>query len=51
MKKKKWKVTIGGITNSRGTWGDINPVTRIKENKKKKNDRKKVKTNIKNETI
>lgn len=45
-KKKKKRNTIGATTNSRGTWGDISPVTRIKENKKKKNDRKKVKIEL-----
>lgn len=48
MKKKK-KVKIGEITNSRGSWGSINPVTKIRENKKKKNDRQKVKKIIENE--
>ena len=38
-KKKKKPRTIGELTNSRGEW-TINPVTRVKESKKKY-DRKK----------
>lgn len=46
-KKRKKKKTIGSMSNSRGKWG-INPVTKVKDNKKRKNDRKKVKEKIKN---
>jgi hypothetical protein len=45
-KKKKSKVTIGQITNSRGSWGDIKPTTQIIEGKKKKNDRKTIKQKL-----
>jgi len=45
MAKKK-KKTIGSITNSRNNWGTISPVTKIKEDKKKKNNRKEVKDKL-----
>ncbi len=45
-KKNKERQTIGKMSNSRGTW-EINPVTKIKENSRKKNDRKKVKQSLK----
>ncbi|AYP68144.1 hypothetical protein PQE75_gp012 [Bacillus phage vB_BcoS-136] len=45
-KKKKKKRTIGEMCGSRATW-NINPITRVKEDKKGKNDRKEVKRKIK----
>lgn len=44
MAKKK---RIGAMTKSRGDWGDINPVTKIVEDKRKKNNRKKAKNDLK----
>lgn len=35
------------MANSRGTW-QMNPVTRIKESERRKNNRKKVKERIRN---
>jgi hypothetical protein len=46
-KKNKKKKRIGEMTNSRGTWGGISPITRIKEGKKKNNDRRAVRDRIK----
>lgn len=34
--KKKKPTRIGQMTNSRGDWGSINPVTRVVQNKKGK---------------
>ena len=45
-KKKKKGRTIGEMCGSRAVW-EINPITRVKEGKKKKNDRKKVKQKLK----
>jgi hypothetical protein len=42
MKKKKLTAK-----KPRGDWGDISPVTKIVENKKKKNDRNKIKQKLK----
>lgn len=39
------------MTKSRGDWGDISPVTKIVEDKKKTNDRKKSKVKLKNYII
>lgn len=44
-KKKNKSRTIGEMCGSRALWM-INPVSRIKEGKKGKNDRKKVKEKI-----
>ena len=44
MKKKK--KTIGEMTRTRGEW-EINPVTRVKESKKKKYNRSEEKRKIK----
>lgn len=35
------------MTQSRGDWNGINPITRIKEGKKKKNERKEIKRKLK----
>lgn len=35
------------MTNSRGDWGVINPITKVVEDKKKKNDRNKMKKELK----
>lgn len=44
--KKKRRKNIGKMTGSREMWA-INPVTRIKQSKKRKNDRKRVKEKLK----
>lgn len=36
------------MTKSRGDWGNIKPVTKIVEDKRKTNDRKKIKAKLKN---
>ena len=46
-KRKRKSKTIGEMTNSRGTW-QINPITRVKEGKRKYESRKKAKQKIKN---
>lgn len=43
MKSKR----IGAMTKSRGDWSGLNPVTKIIRNKKKRNDRKKAKNDLK----
>ena len=40
MKKKTKRKTIGVMTNSRGDWGAIKPVTRVKPSKKVYNRKK-----------
>lgn len=40
-KDRKKKKTIGAMCGSRGTWGAINPVTKIVPDKKKYNRKKK----------
>jgi hypothetical protein len=44
--KKKKKRTIGEMTNSRKMW-ERKPQTQVVENKRRKNDRKKIKERIK----
>lgn len=44
-KKNKKAKTIGEMTNSRGLW-EMNPITRIKQSERKKNDRREAKDRI-----
>lgn len=45
-KKRKKPKTIGEMTQSRGEW-TLNPVTRVVQDKKKKQDRKRIKEALK----
>lgn len=46
-RRKRKPKTIGRMTQSRGDWNGINPVTKIKEGKKKRNERKEIKRKLK----
>lgn len=40
---------IGVLTKSRGTWGDIKPITKVVPDKRKVNDRNKAKRDLHNQ--
>lgn len=46
-KSKRKPKTISEMTQSRGDWNGINPVTRIKESRKKRNKRNEIKRKLK----